>query len=848
MQIPQETNLAVEELRARGLFYTEPTEIELMCRLSLVDYLSNNSTIPKKQLYEWVFASGEEEKKEVDQALSDSQKEELLKILLDIKIIDPACGAGGFLIGMFYLLDDLILRLETNLGILRPSYKSKKHIIENSLYGVDILASEVEATKRNLTSCLKEGIEGAEEDYISFRIRQGDSLLQKFFELDFHPRSAARLKQPEVQKYIELINKEKDYDKRSFECDERRRNRERQFFLELISKYKNQLKEEIAAMGLKLNGNSLFPLEDDKEELIQKIEREKAEKEERLQKLLVVEQEFKQNENETFFVWDIAFPEVFEKGGFDIIIGNPPYIRQEKISGIPELSGVPSYIKLISNYKQELIDELINLYPYFFKKRKIDARSDFYVYFYFFCLSLLSPRGSFCFITSNSWLDVGFGRVLQEFLLRHSEIKMLIDNSARRSFSQALIDTVIVLLSPPKEKEEREKLARFVRFKVPFEKIVNEELGKSRALTFIKIEEIEKEEEEEEFICRVKKQEDLLNEGIDEKGQYQEGKFGRHLRTPKIFSTILERAKDKLVKLGDINRVECGFKTGANEFFYLKKLGGKGGIVRVRNKVGWEGEMEEECLKPIVNSIKELKSIKGNKDFPLSLFYVQNTPQELKEIYPLAYDYVKWGESQGYQNRPTCRSRTHWYELEKRDFSDMVLSIFYSSRYFVPLNEDFFLGANLISLFLSKFSPEDKIIVLLFLNSSLLPSLADICGRTLVGLQKLMVYEAETVDVIDPRRLSPGERKAFLDFYAQREDFLLRPIKSIFEELGFPKPNKDYSNIDVDDFSMDKLLPDRRELDEIVFSVLGLNEKEKNEFYKAVVQLVKNRLSKAKSV
>ena len=63
---------------------------------------------------------------------------------------------------------------------------------------------------------------------------------------------------------------------------------------------------------------------------------------------------------------------------------------------------------------------------------KLDANNDLYIYFYFHGLSLLNPKGTFCFITSNSWLDVGYGKDLQEFTLKHCHIKQIIDNEVRR--------------------------------------------------------------------------------------------------------------------------------------------------------------------------------------------------------------------------------------------------------------------------------------------------------------------------------------------------------------------------------------------------------------------------------
>jgi signal recognition particle subunit SEC65 len=88
------------------------------------------------------------------------------------------------------------------------------------------------------------------------------------------------------------------------------------------------------------------------------------------------------------------------------------------------------------------------------------------------------------------------------------------------------------------------------------------------------------------------------------------------------------------------------------------------------------------------------------------------------------------------------------------------------------------------------------------------------------------------------------------------ERFSTREIKSIFEELGLTlchernckHPEHPYEFINPNDVSFDKVMPDRRELDKIIFEILELTEKEQLEVYRAVVELVKNRLVKARSV
>ncbi|MGQ9600586.1 MAG: hypothetical protein ACUVWZ_14375 [Anaerolineae bacterium] len=108
-----------------------------------------------------------------------------------------------------------------------------------------------------------------------------------------------------------------------------------------------------------------------------------------------------------------------------------------------------------------------------------------------------------------------------------------------------------------------------------------------------------------------------------------------------------------------------------------------------------------------------------------------------------------------------------------------------------------------------------------------------------------MVYEVQSLNVLNPFALSLSQCEQLMQAF---ELMAKRELRSIFEELGLPCPDRDYSNIDPNDVSLDKVLPDRRALDEVVFEALGLTEEEQLEVYRAVVELVKMRLSKAQSV
>ena len=110
------------------------------------------------------------------------------------------------------------------------------------------------------------------------------------------------------------------------------------------------------------------------------------------------------------------------------------------------------------------------------------------------------------------------------------------------------------------------------------------------------------------------------------------------------------------------------------------------------------------------------------------------------------------------------------------------------------------------------------------------------------GLLRPTTEEMEEIVIPNPHKLLlENELTGCRDIFS-------RPIHSIFEELGLPTPNRDYSNVHPDDISLDKVLPDRRALDEVVFEALGLTDEEQLAVYRAVVELVRNRLVKARSV
>jgi hypothetical protein len=889
--------LEEEDLRGTaGIFYTPRVEIDLMCRLALVDYLSNHLGEERKPLlYQAVFTFNEEEKQEADKALADANLwPQLDSLLREVTVLDPACGSGSFLVGMLLVLDDLIARANAQLGRMETPYQRRKAIIANSLYGVDVMPWAVRVAELRLWLQLVIETElqwwemKAEPmlPNLSFKVRPGDSLVQEVGGISFALHRAhldipsflkGRLTRLKGEK-LKFFHNAPD---RRYHTPEQIQQEELRLFRDILDAryqaFDNQLKgirQQLQTRSMDFFGKDIPALEPSKARALIAEAAQLEQEQRRVKKA----REALHIARGVPFVWDIAFVEIFEgeKKGFDIVIGNPPYVRQESIAppGLPEEDFEPDeWREFKKEYKAKLRRSVYATYPRFFgykwhkdfnplrpekaATRKVDGKSDLYVYFYLHGLSLLNDKGSFCFITSNSWLDVGYGRDLQEFLLRHTHIKMVLDNQARRSFSQADINTVIVLLSAPDERKNwgLEKTARFVMFRVPFEEVLS-------PVIFLEIEEATGRLVRPEFRAIVVPQKELYWSALEEKGgqkKYRGGKWGgKFLRAPDIFFTILEKGKGKLVRLGDIAEVRRGFTTGANDFFYLEPTGQPApeGLVHVRNGAGWAGLIEAEYLRPMLFSLKECPGIRIDpRNFRYLVFLCRRTKSELRRLGHIhALGYIGWGESQTTRsgdwlpNAPSLRGRQLWYALPEQRPVDFISNRFVGERFlFVEGSDDPVCDVFFVGYFDRRRVGPDPRIGLALLNSTLTVLVADVLGRKTYGIGVVYLYGPEVSGLLlpDPAYLTRDHREALLQAFDQ---MCQRHILGIFEELGFPKPNRDYSNIHPDDVSLDKVLPDRRALDEVVFEALGLTEEEQLAVYRAVVELVKARLVKARSL
>ena len=594
-----------EERGDAGIFYTPRVEIDLMCRLALVDNLANHiDTEGNKHLfYEVLFAFEPDEKREADAKLADLW-EAIYQHITKITVLDPACGSGSFLVGMLHVLDDLHERAEKHLSINRESsFEIRKEIIGKNLYGVDVKQWACKVAELRLWLALiidadipVEELHVRDEPLLpnfSFNIRYGDSIVQDIGGMNLaQTRSLGSgvrrsLKQKITNLQTEKLKYYNNEEDRKYVEEKDVQRAEHGLFRELLQNYETRISEDIRnveawladpAEQLTLDGIA-HPeprqLSIETQQKQQELKRYKENREQVRRTLTTLSSHTTQP-----FVWNIAFVEIFSQhDGFDIVVENPPYIRQEDISDL--MLPREEAVKTKEIYKAKLKRAVYQSFPNFFSyqpqkdihldkpeaavKHKLGGRSDLYVYFYFHGLYLLNSKGSFCTITSNSWLDVDYGKDLQEFLLKQCHLKMVLNNSAKRSFATADVNTVICLISAPNRTQEpfQQHIARFVNFTVPFEAILD-------AVIFYEIETASVRVSSPEYRIHSLSQKSLLVSGKGENRKYIGDKWGgKYLRAPDIYWTILKKGKSKLVRLEDIADVRYGIKTGANNFFYI---------------------------------------------------------------------------------------------------------------------------------------------------------------------------------------------------------------------------------------------------------------------------------------
>ena len=687
-----ENMLPEYERGGKGVFYTQPREIQFICRRALAYWLNSPDKVEEQPDGKLVFRDGIDYL--VDRLGAERKDKEIrdcISRLKDARIVDPAVGSGGFLLGMMLEIVALIKRLESIVGEDTPQEDLKIEVLKN-LYGFDIEPEAIEIAMLRL--------------WLSLVIDRE------------HPRPL-----PNINRNLVVI---KDS-------------------LQQGEKKQQKLGEDYTAADPRFASHNAL-------HWLYLNEHDGAKKRIYLEQLQALNEQF---HRETGVDWDII--EFYMHGLADIVVMNPPYVRQESIPEAKKAYYVSTY--------------------------GLDKKSDLFAYFMMRAHNLLAPGGVASVITSDKWLETGYGVSLQKALRPYL---VTVNGQRERSFG-ADINTVISVYS-------RARMMDPVSFNY-FERY-----GEPAVRLSTKV----------------------------ERRKLEPGKW-YYLRLPRAFKEII---LPKLVcKLEDFAEIKFGIKTGANDFFYMKDITHLYEADRLANPDRFKGipartakELEKQGLiyieneggerhvidrKDLMASIRSPKQIgKYVIDPPDTLCLYTENPGEFTK------KYIKKGEEKGVQNRPTTKTRKNWWKLNDLKASRVILPKSLMAILYIPFVETPMICDN---RFYTLNSKNDEVIWL-YLNSTVfLITLELFCRRLGGGASDIMVNDYEMMIV------PPNLTNLDIKFDASR---LKREVKLYYKEIGEK---------------------DRRELDAQVLNALGIKEPNTfvDKLHSDFIEIVEDRLIKA---
>lgn len=383
----------LEDNKDKGAFYTPKEIVRYMCQESLTAYLQTgiDDAEVKGHIANFVKTNDVEELggASSELAMSIDQK------LIDVKICDPAIGSGAFPMGL--LRELYACRKSIEIFEEDNAADIKRHIIQNNIYGVDIEKGAVDIARlRFWLALIIDEKEPMPLPNLDFKIMQGNSLLESYKGVDLDVTSkklktgkdtkktrgvlSLGFEETDVQKVIQ------DLVKSYFSITDHTLRAQRR---QQIDKY---VKDYIKVCA---EGN--HEVQDAVDEL--------------------------EIPNDQFFLWHTYFADVFEKGGFDIVIGNPPY-----------------GVSIKDDYRKAVVASLGNV-------------PDYEIYYYFIVLAapLLKEKGIMSYIIPNTFLFNTFAKHFREMLVEKWNVLEILDCTKFPIFESAVVRNAINLFQKDSE-------------------------------------------------------------------------------------------------------------------------------------------------------------------------------------------------------------------------------------------------------------------------------------------------------------------------------------------------------------------------------------------------------------
>jgi type I restriction-modification system DNA methylase subunit len=389
----------------------------------------------------------------------------------------------------------------------------------------------------------------------------------------------------------------------------------------------------------------------------------------------------------------------------DAIVGNPPYVRQEKVG---------------KDEKEKLSKRVEEAFP----GTVLRGRADLHCYFWPHSCRFLKEGGYFGFLTSGQWLDVDYGFALQRWILSNFRIVAILESATERWFPDARVKTCITILQRCSAPEKRRaNLVRFVRFEKPLTEIIGvlatggvgreaeiAEMSRQAAVDAVRdqLEQLVHPVHDDKWRVLLKSQAELWDEGVragevlkpgapgelidrqdsDEQDEdsfddrswltghgaerdYLAGKWGRYLRAPDLYFELMDRFSGRFVVLGGIVDIRRGITSGCDAFFMprdvtdealSRDISGKqfralfgvprdevesGELRIIKDGAGTLHPIEARFVKPEIHSLMKVDRPEIlASELDRVVLMVGETLSSLRETY--VYKYLKFGETSTY--------------------------------------------------------------------------------------------------------------------------------------------------------------------------------------------------------
>ena len=467
-----ENLLDVKDRKSKGAFYTPREIVHYMCQESLINYLASKTGIGDSDIRKFIlygeYFRDEDTKKtlvidnesgkvlkgdeiyrhkhhmEFDKAReleipasifsykdNVNKLREIDDLLANVKIVDPAVGSGAFPLGMLneivkardtitnYMVIDMNRFQRLSYRSSRSPYILKRDTIKNSIFACDIEASATDITKLRLWLSLvidnqimdQENIElgyttkPRELPNLDCNIICGNSLVDSFHGIKLITENDA------------LNNLSTDRQWTMYDQELALKINE---LIELQSKLYEE-KDHVAKESLKDQIQNIY-----NQIILRQLEGSQDAVNDYYETINLT--------SKPFILWQLYFPRVFrDNGGFDIAIGNPPYIQLQKT--IDEDTGE----KLGGQYASMGF-------------KTFAKTGDIYCLFYEKGYQLLRKDGVLSYITSNKWMRAGYGEKLRGFLAKETNPLVLIDFAGQKVFDSATVDVNIFIFQKSENK------------------------------------------------------------------------------------------------------------------------------------------------------------------------------------------------------------------------------------------------------------------------------------------------------------------------------------------------------------------------------------------------------------